>query len=989
MTNERISIEITDSVDSGIQKKIKGIATDARTAHTAITKLDTALKALKSTALDRVSQAQTRATRELDRAAIASQRLATERNRTAQAEARLATATAQTAAAQARAEQAAMRLEAAQSRAAAATQRSAQASDRAAAAAAAQTRNLAAQEVEVARIAGIHDRFNAVLARTPRAQQAMANGHTTAARAAALNRHELTNLSYQIQDVIVSLGSGQRPMQVLLQQGSQIGQIFGASGAGMGAIFRQLAILVGRFVVALAPLALILAPIATAFGLFVRDINKGIKGDELVKELNLTEKQLERLKKSGESLTVTWGDTFKAFFQVTGQRLNAFLKQFGLDFGTIKSVASKMLDDLTKYFNFFIRTTVGNWLGAFNAIKVIWKNLPQALGFFAIEAGNNMIRAINAALNAIGGMLANSPLGKLLNLDAKKLQLPTMDNPYKEIGADIGAAFKEGHKTANKFITDFGKDVAAQARENAKKRIKEAAGDPDKKKDGSGFNKARELAAINAELDSQARNMFKLADARDAFNRADEIALRFAKEKQPLTEAEITALRNKIQALNDAKQVQQEFDRIYQAATGPAKTYNATLEAADKLLKMGAISQAQYTAELLRAKEANLAATNAFHSINKDLDDQIKLLKMLPLEREVEAQVMQAVNQAIAEGKPVREQEIEDLRKKLQLVQSLNTASAIQAQMITNSSANQLAGTDAQIKAIQDLRNNPAANFSSGDAAGETNNILKQMGIDTVGMGVESAAFVAQFDTMYQQIDALRQANLLSEQDAGLARQRIWQMQFENTLNQASTFFGALSTLQKSENKKMARIGKAAAIAQALINTYQSATAAYNAMAGIPYVGPALGVAAAAAAVAAGLNNVAQIRSQEPGFKAGGYTGDFDVNKEVGSVHGREFVMDANTTARIGKENLEALRSGAAQVKRNGDKAGQGAPNSGNVGKAAAAPAPVVNVPITAVVVQSREAAMSAMRSAEGKAFIMETVEENGSTVVNIVKGNS
>jgi len=53
--------------------------------------------------------------------------------------------------------------------------------------------------------------------------------------------------------------------------------------------------------------------------------------------------------------------------------------------------------------------------------------------------------------------------------------------------------------------------------------------------------------------------------------------------------------------------------------------------------------------------------------------------------------------------------------------------------------------------------------------------------------------------------------------------------------------------------------GKAAAIAATTIDTYQSATASYNSLAGIPVVGPALGIAAAAIAVGAGLANVKKI----------------------------------------------------------------------------------------------------------------------------------
>lgn len=74
-----------------------------------------------------------------------------------------------------------------------------------------------------------------------------------------------------------------------------------------------------------------------------------------------------------------------------------------------------------------------------------------------------------------------------------------------------------------------------------------------------------------------------------------------------------------------------------------------------------------------------------------------------------------------------------------------------------------------------------------------------------------------------------------------------------------ATALNNLASLQNSSNKKMAAVGKAAAIAQATIDTYKAANGAYSAMASIPYVGPALAVAAAAAAIAAGLNNVAQI----------------------------------------------------------------------------------------------------------------------------------
>ena len=72
----------------------------------------------------------------------------------------------------------------------------------------------------------------------------------------------------------------------------------------------------------------------------------------------------------------------------------------------------------------------------------------------------------------------------------------------------------------------------------------------------------------------------------------------------------------------------------------------------------------------------------------------------------------------------------------------------------------------------------------------------------------------------------------------------------------------ALGKIQDREGKKQFERGKALSIAQALISTYESATAAFNSLANIPVVGVGLGIAAAGAAVVAGLANVKKIKSQ-------------------------------------------------------------------------------------------------------------------------------
>ena len=48
------------------------------------------------------------------------------------------------------------------------------------------------------------------------------------------------------------------------------------------------------------------------------------------------------------------------------------------------------------------------------------------------------------------------------------------------------------------------------------------------------------------------------------------------------------------------------------------------------------------------------------------------------------------------------------------------------------------------------------------------------------------------------------------------------------------------------------------------------------------------------------------------GFKQGGYTGNMGASQVAGVVHGQEYVFDAQSTKRIGVDNLNAMRSGKA-----------------------------------------------------------------------------
>jgi hypothetical protein len=80
-----------------------------------------------------------------------------------------------------------------------------------------------------------------------------------------------------------------------------------------------------------------------------------------------------------------------------------------------------------------------------------------------------------------------------------------------------------------------------------------------------------------------------------------------------------------------------------------------------------------------------------------------------------------------------------------------------------------------------------------------------------------------------------------------------------------------MEQLSQSKNATLKSIGKAYAISNIAISTAEMATKAYAALAGIPLIGPVLGAAAAAAAIAFGAERTADaIAANEGGLVPGG-----------------------------------------------------------------------------------------------------------------------
>lgn len=220
-------------------------------------------------------------------------------------------------------------------------------------------------------------------------------------------RHQLFNSGQetrQFSDVGVSLATGMNPLLVFIQQGLQIADVF-QQAAAEGRNFNT--VLTGLYA-RLAPLLVPLAAVATAagvaagaFGLFHRSMSDDAGGD-LSKSLNLTKEQLDRLKESGVSTSVTIGDTFKATFQEIGANI----------VGAMSPVTSWLaetwgvtMDSITEAAVTGSQAVLAFFVGTYRAIMATWRNFPAAFGDMVIQGANAAITALNGLINrAVDGL---------------------------------------------------------------------------------------------------------------------------------------------------------------------------------------------------------------------------------------------------------------------------------------------------------------------------------------------------------------------------------------------------------------------------------------------------------------------------------------------------------------------------------------------------------------------------------------------------------
>ena len=211
-----------------------------------------------------------------------------------------------------------------------------------------------------------------------------------------------------------------------------------------------------------------------------------------------------------------------------------------------------------------------------------------------------------------------------------------------------------------------------------------------------------------------------------------------------------------------------------------------------------------------------------------------------------------------------------------------------------------------QQEAENDIRNK----FRREELDEEENQIVSLQGVVEKGNQLTLDGLKNQAD---KEIKISREKNKKLEELEALSSDR----KRELAVNAASDTFSTLANLaelfageSKKQQKRAFKVQKAANIAQATVDTFSSAIAAYKSQAAIPVVGPVLGGIAAAAAVSAGLLNIKKISQQRFDSGGGGGEGGADFAPSGGGAQAPEF----NVVGDSGVNQLAQLQQQPTQA---------------------------------------------------------------------------
>jgi len=319
-----------------------------------------------------------------------------------------------------------------------------------------------------------------------RASGTPTTGITGMGTSSKLAGHHAQNLAFQLQDVFVGLSSGQKPMTVFMQQGTQVAGIMQQAGLSVGGLTKEILKMAGTATaaVALNPVFLALAAAAgvayVAFKDFNSEVEKSGRLKDYVAGLGLTTEEMKKLGPVGiEAMDVVRG-VWKTISDGLGlDKIFTAIGGFFTDlFRGIGATAGDLMAGL-----------YGVFVGTYNGILKVWHMLPAAFGDLVISAVNLSIRGleglangaidvINALISKANGILATLKMPTISLLG--DIDIPELENRYKGAASKAGGAFvgeiSKATSQAKNAIGDIGSTIGDNIVISAQERISKEAG---------------------------------------------------------------------------------------------------------------------------------------------------------------------------------------------------------------------------------------------------------------------------------------------------------------------------------------------------------------------------------------------------------------------------------------------------------------------------------------------------------------------------------
>lgn len=394
--------------------------------------------------------------------------------------------------------------------------------------------------------------------RADRALNAVGGGGVTRMGGSAkLAGHHVQNLVFQLNDMVVGLFSGQKPMTVFMQQGTQIGQIAMQAGVGIGGMARALLGLAASAAAAALTNPYLLAAAAAAgiafgaFKLFQSSVKQTGELDRYAQSLGLTKKEMEKLGPVG----ITVGDTMKGLWKTVSDGLN-----LGSVFSTLKDWAVTAFEAVLTAGKYAVAILYAGWVGGFNAIRITWTALPGVVGEAAVGAANLSISGIEylankaiAALNWlaewVNPVLDRVGLATITRIES--VALPRMENSFAGSTARMGAqvrdefasAFGDAMSMMDAFSARWRENSIAAAKARLAAKAEEIRGDStDRASSAKGPKETEAERALQAARDFAANLALETAKIGKTPIEIKRMEVAMAALKAPTDEARIAIL---------------------------------------------------------------------------------------------------------------------------------------------------------------------------------------------------------------------------------------------------------------------------------------------------------------------------------------------------------------------------------------------------------------------------------------------------------------